>query len=258
MDEYRHPAFPQPEDDTVALWRYMTADKFKWLVKCGRLFMPSADRLGDPMEGTTPHGELEWWKREAATADTEENRRIIGHNRAFLSRMAQAWRTNCYVSCWHRNPYENHAMWGCYANSPESVAVRTTYAALRASLPRYVELGTVRYLDYSAARLPSMNMFEYVMHKDIYYDFEHEVRAVALAPAGIEPWASQFRENHFQSESTPEFLIFAPPVELSQLIHAVTLHPEASAAFEAEMMDLCAANGLAKPEASRKNRAPIF
>ena len=257
MDEpYRHPAFPQPEDDSVSLWRYMPANKFKWLVECRRLFMPSADRLGDPMEGTTPHGELEWWKRAAANADTEESRRIIEHNRAFLSRMAQGWRSKCYVSCWHMNPYENHAMWECYTNGPESVAMRTTYAALRASLPQYIELGTVRYIDYSAARLPSMNMFEYVMHKDTYYSFEHEARAVALAPAGIEPWASEFRENHFQSDSIPEFL--APPVELSVLIHEVILHPEASAAFEAEIMDLCAANRLVKPGSSRKNRVPVF
>jgi hypothetical protein len=259
MDEsYRHPAFPQPEEDSVALWRYMTAEKFKWLVEYSRLFMASADRLGDPMEGTTPRGELEWWMREAANADTEERRQIIKHNRGFLSRMAQGWRSKCYVSCWHMNPYENRAMWGCYTNGPESVAVRTTYAALRANLPRYIEMGTVRYIDYAVARLPSMNMFEYVMHKDTYYDFEREARAVVLGPAGVEPWASQFHENHFQSENIPGFLIFAPPVQLSQLVHAVVLHPEASSTFEAEMIDLCATKGLAKPESSRRNRAPAF
>jgi hypothetical protein len=110
---YVHPAFPQP-DPAVILWRYMDASRFRWLAEHTRLFMPSADRLGDPLEGTTPHGELKWWEREAAGADTEEKRRIIEHNRAFLSRMAQTFQKNYYVSCWHMNTHGSHAMWGCY------------------------------------------------------------------------------------------------------------------------------------------------
>ncbi len=55
-----------------------------------RTSAPSADQLGDPLEGTTPKGELEWWQREAAHADTEEQRRIVKHNREFLSRMPKA------------------------------------------------------------------------------------------------------------------------------------------------------------------------
>ena len=57
-------------------------EKFVWLVQHGRLFMPRANRLGDPLEGTTPDGELNWWRNAAATADTEEERRINKDNRA--------------------------------------------------------------------------------------------------------------------------------------------------------------------------------
>ncbi len=55
---YIHPAFPEPDDPSAVIWRYMDAPKFEWLVNCGRLFMPSADRLGDPLEGSTPPGDL--------------------------------------------------------------------------------------------------------------------------------------------------------------------------------------------------------
>ena len=81
--------------------------------------MPSADRPGDPFEGTTPHGELERWKREALNAaDTDEKRRIIEYNRSSLSRMAQMFRDHYYyVGCWHMNRHENGSMWGCY-NKP--------------------------------------------------------------------------------------------------------------------------------------------
>jgi hypothetical protein len=140
-----HPAFPQPDDPSAVIWRYLDASKFEWLVNCKRLFMPSADRLGDPLEGSTPSGELEWWRREAANAETEETRDIIEKNRDFLSRMAKFFRDHYYyVTCWHMNPHENNAMWGCYTKQPESVAIRTTYAVLRESLPRsYIEMGVI-------------------------------------------------------------------------------------------------------------------
>ena len=63
-NSYSHPAFPQPADPDVAIWRYMDAPKFEWLIGNERLFMPSACRLGDPLEGTTPGGEIQWWRRE--------------------------------------------------------------------------------------------------------------------------------------------------------------------------------------------------
>jgi hypothetical protein len=55
---YIHPAFPQPADRNETLWRYVDAVKFEWLLATGRLFMPTADKLGDPFEGTTRTGSL--------------------------------------------------------------------------------------------------------------------------------------------------------------------------------------------------------
>ncbi len=137
---FRHPAFPQPADTSVTLWRYLDSEKFRWLAEHSRLLMPSADKLGDPLEGTTPDGELEWWQRAAAIADTEEKRQIIGENREKLSRFAQAFHNHYYVSCWHTNPHENYAMWDCYTRTPEAVAIRTTYEALSGCVPSYVQM----------------------------------------------------------------------------------------------------------------------
>jgi hypothetical protein len=235
----------------------MDSEKFLWLVDCGRLLMPSADRLGDPLEGTTPAGDLEWWRRAALNAESEEHRRIIDYNRRFQSRWAKKLRSNYYVSCWHMNQYENHAMWKCYTAKPSSVAVRTTYSALRDCLPNYVEMGLVRYIDYSTQRLPSMNMFEYVMHKEAYYEFEREVRAVVLQPVG-EAEAAHFHQSRYRSESDPDLVVYAPAVDLSCLIKGVVLHPDAPAVFESQIVQLCLENGLPIPEPSRVNRRPVF
>jgi hypothetical protein len=255
---YIHPAFPQPLERNVTIWRYMDWQKFEWLVTNRRLFMPSASHLGDPFEGTTPNGELEWWKREAAGTDTEENRQIIEYNRSFLSRMAEALRDHYYVGCWHRNPHENNAMWRCYTTSPKAVAVMTSYAALRAALPAYVEMGEVRYIDYNTSRLPSMNMFEYIMHKDNYYGFEQEVRAVVMPPAVKELGLEDFMANYFELEAVPGFRVYAPPIDVEKLIHGVVLHPQATDIFTQNVTDLCSANHLPSPERSRSTRTPSF
>jgi hypothetical protein len=236
----------------------MDISKFEWLVTNGRLFMPSANRLGDPLEGTLPAGELEWWKREAANAVTAEKRTIIEYNRSFLSRMAKTFRDHYYVGCWHMNPHENRAMWESYTTSSEAVAVKTSYAALRAALPAYVEMGVVRYIDYASGRLPSMNMLEYIMHKDIYYGFEQEVRAVGTPPAIKELGLEDFTANHFELEAIPGFLVYAPFVDMGKLIEGVVLHPSASDTFTQRIVDLCATHKLSPPEQSRRNRSPLF
>lgn len=256
---YTHPAFPQPPDQNITLWRYMDAPKFEWLVANGRLFMPSADRLGDPFEGSTPHGELEWWRREASNADTDEKRHIIEYNRSSLFRMAQRFRDHYhYVGCWHMNRQENGAMWGCYTTSPESVAVRTSYTTLRSALSAYVEMGVVRYIDYATARLPSLNMFEYIMHKDTYYAFEQEVRAVAFPPAVKELGLEDFKANLFESESINDFRVYAPTVDIGKLINGIVLHPEAPDSYVKKVRELCAANGLPAPKPSFRTRKPVF
>jgi hypothetical protein len=213
--------------------------------------------LGDPLEGTRPQGDLDWWLREASNADSDDRRRIIEHNRSFLSRMARSFREHYYVSCWHMNKYENRAMWSCYTPTTEAVAIRTTYSALRECLPAYVNIGVVRYIDYATERLPSMNMFEYIMHKDIYYDFEREVRAVAFPPVD-DLGASDFQASHFVSESDGEFIIYAPPVDLMRLIAGVVLHPDASPTFAATIAELCSRNDLPAAEVSRRHREPVF
>lgn len=140
-ESYIHPAFPQPDDESISIWRYMDFNKFEWIVNNKRLFMPCANRLGDPFEGTTPGGDLQWWLRKAENANSTEQKRIIEHNCKSISHMAQNFRDHYYVSCWHINEFENYAMWKCYTNSTNAVAVRTTYKALRGILHGDVEMG---------------------------------------------------------------------------------------------------------------------
>src|SRR5690348_3851175 len=98
---FQHPAFPQPADPNVTIWRYMDVGKFTDIVNGRRLYMARADLLGDEHEGTTPVAELEQWRILAETAENEDQRRIIQGNREQLSDFARELRSTYYVSCWH-------------------------------------------------------------------------------------------------------------------------------------------------------------
>jgi hypothetical protein len=224
----------------------MDAVKFEWLITNKRHFFVNATVFDDLLEGTTPEGVLEWWNTAAANAVNDEQRNIYQHNCRFMTHMAASSREHYYVSCWHMNEEENLAMWTRYTTSSAAVAIRTTYSALRESLPGYVRLGKVRYIDYATERLPMMNMFEYIMHKRLCFNFEREVRAVVWARE-LEVPQGQF----FESEIRHGFRVYLPPVEPSRLVRGIILHPQAPSDFQAQIIDICLTNGLPSPVPSK-------
>lgn len=253
-----HPSFPQPDDHSRVIWRYMDSDKFEWLLEHGRLFMPTADNLGDPREGSTPLGEIEWWEKEYKDAATEERRSTVAHNREFLAYFAQNFRARYYVSCWHMNSHENYSMWRCYTKTKRAVAIKTNYSALRNALPCSALMGVIRYIDYSTDRLPWGNMFEYIMHKDVTFRYEAEVRAVMTIPPNDELGLKEFLEDHFALTADPNFRLYAPKIDVTTLIEGIVLHPEASKAYAAKVRKLCAAKGLPAPTPSRETARPVY
>lgn len=260
MEVVSHPSFPQPTNPDATLWRYLDVSKFEWLVEARRLYMPTADRLGDHLEGTTPQAEIDWWDAKIAAAPTDEDREVMVHNRRFLASMSALMRQRYFVSCWHMNDYESSVMWGSYTSSRDAVAIRTTFSALRAALPAFVYLGVVRYIDYDTTRFAEgmPNMFDWIMHKEAIYRGESEVRAVVYPPATDEFGLAAFNASTFHHDGAPEKLLYAPEINPADLIHAVVVHPEATQAFTAKIAALCATNQLPPPSRSRGARTAVF
>ena len=216
--------------------------------------MPSAQFLSDPLEGTAPVGHKEWLNDLAENAESERQRQNIEENSKKFSAFSKAFRPNYYVSCWHMNAVENEKMWRVYTQTSKAVALTTSYRALRAALPTYVEIGMVRYIDYLNERLPSLNMFEYITHKNINFCFEREVRAVALPPATEELGAADFGDNHFELETQSDFRVFAPEVDIARLIHSVVLHPNSPPQFVETIRSACETSHLPTPSPSTFSR----
>lgn len=115
-----HPMFDAPADLSVPIWRYMDLPKLVSILLKEAVFFPSADRLGDPFEGSYPAANIDlrpgWYGRDAEFEHLRMERR-------------RRLRTTL-VSCWHMNPVESAAMWKLYARDGAGIAVRSTYARL--------------------------------------------------------------------------------------------------------------------------------
>ena len=247
-----HPAFPQPESNEVKLWRYMDFYKFELLLESNRLVFPRADKLGEPFEGTRPRGDIDWWKRKAD--EVEQNKDVIKYNSKWMSDTAMYLKDKYFVSCWHINEFENRFMWESYTKSEKSVAIQTTYSILSECTHSSIPTGLVRYIDYSKERLPSMNMFEFIMHKEIYFKDESEVRAVGFSLLASDKWEPHFKANYFELNNKPGFFCYAPEIDVQKMVKAVVLHPSISEDDQNKVSKLCTKYGVIQPKQSRVSK----
>ena len=93
-------------------------------------------------------------------------------------------------------------------------------------------------------------MFEYITHKHVDYCFERELRAVAFPPAVKELGSEHFSLNLFEKEYESEFKVFAPIVDVQELICSITLNPEVSSSFKDKIIGICENNSLVLPSMS--------
>jgi hypothetical protein len=215
------------------------------------LFMPEAKHLSDPLEGTAPGGEARWWAVKYKDANCRQ-RRVLKRNRQRLNGFRKMYRQHYFVSCWHMNLTETEKMWILYTKSTDAVAIRTTYSHLRRVLPDYVFIGVVRYIDYSSdtAIAPIKNVYEDIMHKNLPYEFESEVRAVACSLSRDTQATMDFANHLFEREGDHDFKVFAPPINVVKLIDEVIIANQSGPKCRAKVKSICSNKGLPKPRVS--------
>lgn len=137
-----HPSFPKPNNINVRIWRYLSFDRFTWLVEKCRLYMPQPRQLeeNDNFEGTMPKAQSAWWDEAIRHADSHERAVTIQENKKKLLQVIHSFRTSWFISCWHMGEHENFAFWEIYGKKSNSIAIISTFAKLEALLPSHVLL----------------------------------------------------------------------------------------------------------------------
>src|SRR5258708_7274968 len=102
-----YPPFRQPQDESIALWRYMDLPRFVAVLSAQPLLLTRADLLADPFEGTI-------------TALAESGSERLSSDWAFEDQRTRiTMRNQVYVSCWHADNSESEAMWRLYCGPRE-------------------------------------------------------------------------------------------------------------------------------------------
>src|ERR1022692_1387995 len=172
-NKLEHPCFPQTQDGSIKVWRYLDLAKFIWLLENQKLYLSRLDLLNDPHEGTT-HRLL------AAMRDLQLKEFGGGELLTQIPRINQQSRRSLYVNCWHLGNTESEAMWRLYCPGENGVAIQTSYSKLVESISydHSLYIGRVTYIDYESQGFPLNNAFYPVMHKRISFAHEQEVRLV--------------------------------------------------------------------------------
>jgi hypothetical protein len=160
-------------DPGQQLWRYVSADRFAWIIQQGTIYFAAATQFDDPFEGAVAVLPPEF--------PTDPRYREPDHaERAFreLKRLTK-------ISCWHRADYESDAMWKLYSAQGKGVAIRSTPERIAAALrpfrldPAYEAEdlwgGPVRYVDLLQTRLRT-GMLERFFYKHRAFEWEREFR----------------------------------------------------------------------------------
>src|SRR5271167_2199003 len=91
----------RPISESTRLWRYLSFEKFVWLLEKSKLYHTRLDLLGDPFEGSVTNAYV---KQRDAGQLPETRQSGLSPEQERIRNKAQLY-TN-FATCWHASPHE--------------------------------------------------------------------------------------------------------------------------------------------------------
>jgi len=230
-----HPIF-QKAPDEAKLWRYMDFTKLVSLLEQEALFFCRSDKLGDPFEGSLTKATVAAIEKEFADIPEEQLSKLTGGYKE--------WQRCTVLNCWTMSDHESAALWVQYLQSPEGVAIQSTFGRLTESFvaggDRPVYVGTVHYIDYETDLVPVSNAMYPFLYKRKSFEHEHEVRAVIFK---IPTEDGKINWEFEPFESGGEYV----SIDIDRLIEAIYVSPTAPGWFKVLVESVVARYGLDTP-----------
>jgi hypothetical protein len=235
-----------PDDEDVAIWRFMNMEKFRDLMATGELYFCRADLFeNDKREGLPPEQYLP--ALLGLNPLLLSDRQTLNHH---LGSFAQ-FRESFYISCWHFFRSETDAMWKEFG--ADGVAICSRYRLLKSALDAMSDRAFFGLVRYGHKHLSGVNLFSFIMTKRAGYEDEKEVRATLWI---MDPHAGINR--HFDMANRAHPLPLEPPpdrvlkghrrkVDLQGLVTEIVVTPWASPETLDEVNQLVIQNGYTFP-----------
>jgi hypothetical protein len=237
----------EPQNQDVAIWRFMNMRKFRDLITTGELYFCRADLFAnDEREGLAP---------EEYLATLGLNPFDINERRQLLNTIGSdaQFREAFYINCWHLFREETSKMWKVYGD--EGVAICSRYGLLKSALSTLNDRAYIGLVRYGPKHLIGQrwNLFRLITTKQIQYAEEQEVRAFLWI---IDPHAGGNRHIDADNRIHPLPLTPPPPnvakghrrkVELGVLVTAIVVSPWAPSTTCDQIKQIVRDNGYTIP-----------
>lgn len=201
-------------DDTV-MWRYMTLEKYLYLLTFSKLWFSRVDLVGDRFEGSRTHASAQKWAQVLSSTVPPEHLTRAIETRAHID---AELRKITYVNSWHECNSESMNMWKIYTD-PNGVAIQTTYGDLKLSFDwrDQIYVNRVSYLNYApdGDDFSDSNILNMTSSRPSFLKFEQEIRAMTI-----------LNNANVDLDSNPKGLEVG--VNLQKLINKTVIRPEAA------------------------------
>ncbi len=186
---------PSPGDEDT-LWRYLSFEKFAYLLSKKSLYFARADRFDDKYEGCVPLLIKEYYEKEVKRLGIDGGQAVI--------KLWHKWRKCIMCSCWHRGDQESMGMWGKYDLHNSGIAIKTTMKRLKSSFIHKqdinVHIGKVRYKEHQDIKVPKSIREIHTIYLPFFYKrtafkFENEARAIIDASPYIKEHFFRVKEG---------------------------------------------------------------
>lgn len=153
------------------VWRYLSLEKFEWLLADNGLYFSRADQQEDPDEGGY-HEKQMIADLNSATEDKYLKENVVMRHR----NIRELNRRTTYLSCWHKNSQENQTMWDKFAPEGADVVIQSNLMYLITQIPKgLTEVITPDDCDYDKSKAGVGNQRNFKF-KDEKYAPENEFR----------------------------------------------------------------------------------
>jgi hypothetical protein len=251
-DTQESPLIYPPADETV-ITRYLDLTKFLSLISTSTLFLSRLDLMEDQYEGRITQGSIDKLRR---WYDYAEKEGIIKHNTKTLEEIAEKnisdligfveyWRKMVLINCWTKFESESYALWKIFAKTDTGVIVKSSVRKLKDALkaePKKLYLSEIKYYKKEEGVEHIGNLTQYVIHKNIAYQYENEIRLFYNLDADISIHPVKFDWGTQENQGG-----VSVKVDLDILIDAIILAPDCPRWFEDIIHSVCGMYNINKP-----------
>lgn len=222
------------------LWRYMSFEKFCYLIESSKLHHARLDQLEDPFEGSVTHAYAK--QRDSGTLDPYFS--IAGLEPWTFKQL----RLRSYATCWCAGEAESDAHWRLYGAGAGGVAIVSTLRRLHDAVsfaPHAGMLSDVQYVDFDSHDMrhrpfgTSMRP-GFVKRKS----FEHEKEVRGIIQVELNEPAVACDDAFLEMLRVKRPISFEADVVLSVLLEEIVLGPLAPPYLEYLVGVITARHGL--------------